>query len=272
MIDEFQDTSGMQWRNFKPLVEESVSNNRDNLIVGDVKQSIYRFRNSDWKLLDEQVAKDFADDVVREETLKDNWRSCRNIVSFNNSFFTAAPFLLQDLYNNNIETSSLSDEEKALYNTRLMSAYKKSYQRVPAPFRNKDGHVRGEFVQSDDNGEWKEKVLERLPEHLEKLQDNGFELRDIAILVRTNMEGAAVAEALLAYKDSHPDSPYIYDIISDDALFVSRSFVIRFMMQMLRHINNPGDDACRRIALFSYRIVSGHWERTDFTEVELAEL
>ena len=272
MIDEFQDTSGMQWRNFKPLVEESVSNNRDNLIVGDVKQSIYRFRNSDWKLLDEQVAKDFADDVVREETLKDNWRSCRNIVSFNNSFFTAAPFLLQDLYNNNIETSSLSDEEKALYNTRLMSAYKKSYQRVPAPFRNKDGHVRVEFVQSDDNGEWKEKVLERLPEHLEKLQDNGFELRDIAILVRTNMEGAAVAEALMAYKDSHPDSPYKYDIISDDALFVSRSFVIRFMMQMLRHINNPGDDACRRIALFSYRIVSGHWERTDFTEVELAEL
>lgn len=272
MIDEFQDTSGMQWRNFKPLVEESVSNNRDNLIVGDVKQSIYRFRNSDWKLLDEQVAKDFADDVVREETLKDNWRSCRNIVSFNNSFFTAAPFLLQDLYNNNIETSSLSDEEKALYNTRLMSAYKKSYQRVPAPFRNKDGHVRVEFVQSDDNGEWKEKVLERLPEHLEKLQDNGFELRDIAILVRTNMEGAAVAEALMAYKDSHPESPYKYDIISDDALFVSRSFVIRFMMQMLRHINNPGDDACRRIALFSYRIVSSHWERTDFTDIELEEL
>lgn len=272
MIDEFQDTSGMQWRNFKPLVEESVSNNRDNLIVGDVKQSIYRFRNSDWKLLDEQVAKDFADDVVREETLKDNWRSSRNIVSFNNSFFTAAPFLLQDLYNNNIETSSLSDEEKALYNTRLMSAYKKSYQRVPAPFRNKDGHVRVEFVQSDDNGDWKEKVLERLPEHLEKLQDNGFELRDIAILVRTNMEGAAVAEALMAYKDSHPESPYKYDIISDDALFVSRSFVIRFMMQMLRHINNPGDDACRRIALFSYRIVSSHWERTDFTDIELEEL
>ena len=55
MIDEFQDTSGMQWNNFRPLIEESLAHSRDNLIVGDVKQSIYRFRNSDWKLLDEQV-------------------------------------------------------------------------------------------------------------------------------------------------------------------------------------------------------------------------
>ena len=44
MIDEFQDTSGMQWNNFRPLIEESLAHSRDNLIVGDVKQSIYRFR------------------------------------------------------------------------------------------------------------------------------------------------------------------------------------------------------------------------------------
>ena len=56
------------------------------MIVGDVKQSIYRFRNSDWKLLDEQVQADFSPEVVHEETLKDNWRSCRNIVEFNNAF------------------------------------------------------------------------------------------------------------------------------------------------------------------------------------------
>ena len=60
MIDEFQDTSGMQWGNFLPLLSESLSHNRDNLIVGDVKQSIYRFRNSDWKLLDEQIRYDFS--------------------------------------------------------------------------------------------------------------------------------------------------------------------------------------------------------------------
>jgi ATP-dependent exoDNAse (exonuclease V) beta subunit len=51
MIDEFQDTSALQWDNFLPLIQENESYNRDNLIVGDVKQSIYRFRNSDWSLL-----------------------------------------------------------------------------------------------------------------------------------------------------------------------------------------------------------------------------
>lgn len=85
MIDEFQDTSGMQWNNFRPLIEESLAHSRDNLIVGDVKQSIYRFRNSDWKLLDEQVQADFSSEEIHEETLKDNWRSCRNIVEFNNA-------------------------------------------------------------------------------------------------------------------------------------------------------------------------------------------
>lgn len=104
MIDEFQDTSGMQWNNFRPLVEESLANGRANLIVGDVKQSIYRFRNSDWKLLDEQVRRDFEDEQVREETLMDNWRSCRHIVEFNNAFFTAAPAILQDLYNEALKT------------------------------------------------------------------------------------------------------------------------------------------------------------------------
>ena len=99
MIDEFQDTSGMQWNNFRPLIEESLAHSRDNLIVGDVKQSIYRFRNSDWKLLDEQVQADFSPEVVHEETLKDNWRSCRNIVEFNNALFTTLPGVLQAVYN-----------------------------------------------------------------------------------------------------------------------------------------------------------------------------
>ena len=115
MIDEFQDTSGMQWNNFRPLVEESLANGRANLIVGDVKQSIYRFRNSDWKLLDEQVRRDFEEEQVREETLMDNWRSCRHIVEFNNAFFTAAPAILQDLYNEALKNSSLSEEERTAF-------------------------------------------------------------------------------------------------------------------------------------------------------------
>ena len=83
--------------------------------MGDVKQSIYRFRNSDWKLLDEQVQTDFSQEEVREETFKENWRSCRNIVEFNNTFFTAIPGVLQSVYNESLLTSSLSEEQRAAY-------------------------------------------------------------------------------------------------------------------------------------------------------------
>lgn len=163
MIDEFQDTSGMQWNNFRPLIEESLAHSRDNLIVGDVKQSIYRFRNSDWKLLDEQVQADFSPEVVHEETLKDNWRSCRNIVEFNNALFTTLPGVLQTVYNEALSVSSLSEEQRAAFFTKIMSAYDKSFQQVPPPFMQKDGHVRIEFLSGDDEKDWKEEALGRLP-------------------------------------------------------------------------------------------------------------
>jgi len=87
MIDEFQDTSRMQWENFKPLIEESLASNNFNLIVGDVKQSIYRFRNSDWQLLEEQVEADLHADNIRKHVLDTNWRSDARIIGFNNLVF-----------------------------------------------------------------------------------------------------------------------------------------------------------------------------------------
>ncbi|HLP05513.1 MAG TPA: UvrD-helicase domain-containing protein, partial [Paludibacter sp.] len=103
MIDEFQDTSTLQWKNFHPLLANSLSENRFNLVVGDVKQSIYRWRNSDWKLLDEQILADFRSDDLHEENLDTNWRSDRNIVEFNNSFFAMAANILQEKLNEAIE-------------------------------------------------------------------------------------------------------------------------------------------------------------------------
>lgn len=259
MIDEFQDTSGMQWNNFRPLIEESLAHSRDNLIVGDVKQSIYRFRNSDWKLLDEQVQADFSPEVVHEETLKDNWRSCRNIVEFNNALFTTLPGVLQTVYNEALSVSSLSEEQRAAFFTKIMSAYDKSFQQVPPPFMQKDGHVRIEFLSGDDEKDWKEEALGRLPGVLEKLQDNGYALKDIAILVRTNQEGAQVADTLLAYKEEHPSNRYNYDIISDEALFVSGSTAVRFMVSLLRYLKNPEDRTNGQIALYSYQVLKGRF-------------
>lgn len=263
MIDEFQDTSGMQWYNFRPLIRESLAHVRKNLIVGDVKQSIYRFRNSDWKLLDEQVRMDFAGEEVKEDTLKDNWRSGRFIVEFNNALFTAVPGVLQSLYNEALFTSSLTEEERTAYMTKIMAAYARSFQRVPAPFREKEGHVRIEFIPREEDKEWKEEAVNRLPGVLEQLQENGYALKDIAILVRTNREGAVVADTLLTYKEQHPDSRYGYDIISDDALFVSGSSAVRFLLSLLRYLKNPDDRTTERIALYSYYVLKGSLEGED---------
>lgn len=89
MIDEFQDTSTIQWKNFKVLLEETMSReNAGNLIVGDVKQSIYRWRSGDWRLLN-NINKEFNKSAkVSIETLDTNYRSDRNIIEFNNAFFT----------------------------------------------------------------------------------------------------------------------------------------------------------------------------------------
>lgn len=263
MIDEFQDTSNMQWNNFRPLIEESLAHKQSNLIVGDVKQSIYRFRNSDWKLLDEQVRHDFSREQVEEETLKENWRSCRRIVEFNNTFFTAASLVLQNMYNETLASSSLNEEEQASFASKVLSAYAGNGQRIAPPFRKKEGHVKVEFLTGDDEKDWKEEAMERLPGLVEQLQDNGYALKDIAILVRTNQEGALVADTLLSYKEEHPSARYRYDIISDDALFVNSSSAVRFIIALLRYLRHPDDETLEQMARFSYLTLKGAFDPTE---------
>lgn len=255
MIDEFQDTSKMQWNNFRPLIDESLAHQKDNLIVGDIKQSIYRFRNSDWKLLDEQVQRDFTQEQLATDTLKENWRSGRHIVEFNNALFTAAPALLQAMYNETVDSSSLNEAERKEFCSKIMSAYDRNFQLVAPPFLQKEGHVRVEFLkraQDTEEKDWKEKALEQLPTTLEQLQDNGHSLKDIAILTRTNKEAALVADTLLTYKEEHPSDKYKYDIISDEALFINSSSAVRFLVSILRYLKNPDDKTQAAIARFSY--------------------
>jgi ATP-dependent exoDNAse (exonuclease V) beta subunit len=254
MIDEFQDTSDMQWNNFRPLIGESLAHRHKNLIVGDVKQSIYRFRNSNWKLLDEQVQKDFFREQLTEETLVENWRSFRQIVTFNNAFFTAAPALLQTLYNDALSASSLPDAAQETLRSAIVSAYAGSQQRVAPALEDKEGHVRVDFLQGDET-DWKEEALQRLPAVVESLQENGYRLQDIAILVRTNQEGSRIADTFLAYKEAHPQSRYRYDIISDDALYVSRSPSVRFMIALLRYLKNLDSQANKQMAYFAYMVL-----------------
>ena len=163
LLDEFQDTSDVQWDNFRPLVHGSVDQGADSLVVGDVKQSIYRFRGSDWNLLGSRLEEEFSNPVL--EPLKENWRTCREIVHFNNEFFdfAASQLDVQDIYADVTQIPKFDN---------------------PAP-----GSVDVVFT-DDEMGE----VLSTI----DTLRDAGAEWADIAILVRNNSEGSLIASELVA--------------------------------------------------------------------------
>lgn len=252
MIDEFQDTSGMQWDNFKPLISDALAQDFNNLIVGDVKQSIYRWRNSNWMLLHDELRR-FENERREDCVLDTNWRSCRNIVDFNNTFFTVAASALQERYNASIGENSSVDES---FRSVIRAAYADIYQYVPEKKKNQSGHVRIEFIPNENSRDaeapdWKEEVMERLPQTLIELQKNGYALRDIAILVRTGREGAAVADTLLKYKAAHPDTGYRFDVISNEALYIGQAPVIRTIISFMNFLHDPSSDINRVIAAFN---------------------
>ena len=164
LLDEFQDTSVVQWENFKPLLANSVSEGYSNIIVGDVKQSIYRWRNSDWNLLDKEIEENFKG-KVKVITLKENWRSTQSIVNFNNEFFTFAA--------NNLGLSTIYADVK---------------QEVKVE-DSQEGCVTVDFCEDE---------LEMIDGYIEQAVAAGAKMSDMAILLRTNGEGKKVAEHLLS--------------------------------------------------------------------------
>ncbi len=164
LLDEFQDTSVVQWENFKPLLANSVSEGYSNIIVGDVKQSIYRWRNSDWNLLDKEIEENFKG-KVKVITLKENWRSTQSIVDFNNGFFTFAA--------NNLGLSTIYADVK---------------QEVKVE-DSQEGCVTVDFCEDE---------LEMIDGYIEQAVSAGAKMSDMAILLRTNSEGKKVAEHLLS--------------------------------------------------------------------------
>ncbi|MFZ4455376.1 MAG: UvrD-helicase domain-containing protein [Bacteroidales bacterium] len=245
MIDEFQDTSAMQWQNFSPLIRESLSSKDpehtklSNLIVGDVKQSIYRWRSSDWKLLDEQLGLEFSTQI-HDEVLADNWRSGFAIVGFNNAFFTLASKLLSQKFSESIPDDLI--ESVTIHNLagKIINAYKDVYQFVPKAKQNTSGRVKAQWF---DSKTWKEEVLFELPKVVENWQSKGYALRDMAVLVRTKDEGATIADKLLESGVA---------VISDEALLLKNASPIKLIVALLNLLRRPNDPDLKRLAMIEY--------------------
>lgn len=256
MIDEFQDTSDMQWSNFKPLISNTLSQGYQNLIVGDVKQSIYRWRGSDWSLLDSQLSHyEPLSHNDNDEALRTNWRSLPSIVDFNNKFFQAAA--------KELDTIASTDQIKRIY--RDIS------QGLPAK-RTEAGKPQGlvhvEYLRpKDEEGNVIEKpntesllneAKQQLPLQIIALQQHGFEPRDIAILCRRKRECRIMAEALLQYQQEHPECPYPMDIISSEALQIGARPVIQTLISMMQLLLNPDSELQQAVTWSNYLQLEGH--------------
>src|ERR1035437_279695 len=237
MIDEFQDTSIIQWNNFKPLIDNSMAEGFDNLVVGDVKQSIYRWRNSNWRILGTVLESMVDNKRVFSETLTSNWRSRSNIIRFNNTLFTIIPDQIDN---------SLSDE-------MLPVSFKKLYAEAfqGDPCKNDGGFVRLEFIQNSNEKKWQEVVIERLPHIIESIQDKGYKASDIGIIVRDGKEGGLVLNTLIDYNNKYPGNRNVYNFnaVSNDSLLLSNSPVIIFIVSVISVVNDPQDSVSRAIML-----------------------
>ena len=234
MIDEFQDTSTVQWQNFKVLLQECMSHQHSqNLIVGDVKQSIYRWRSGDWRLLnaiDQQFP--YAADTVDIQPLKINWRSSRHIIDFNNAFFQTAA---QQEYEAQREDYPDGAEQ-------LQRAYADVAQEIPEK-RDNSGYVNIRLLPSDS---YQEKTLDAIAGIIRQLQQQGAALHDIAILVRTNKHIPLIA----AYFDEQlPD----IRIISDEAFRLDASVSICLLIQALHLLTHPDDKLAKATIVKLYQ-------------------
>ncbi len=252
MIDEFQDTSTVQWKNFKVLLQETMSHqNAGNLIVGDVKQSIYRWRSGDWRLLNNIESEFPSNYTIQIESLSHNYRSDRNIVDFNNAFFEAAAekeyqaITDKDLPHTFSDSGSGSDSDSdGSSAAQLKKAYSDVRQRVPQK-KPACGYVRINLlgqkgIKEDENSEnYQDKMMGMILDTINELVEAGVKYKNIAILVRSNKTIQNIADYLMA------NSATPLPLVSDEAFRLDASQAVNVMVTALRCLAHPNDDIAK---------------------------
>ncbi len=219
LLDEFQDTSRLQWMNIIPLVHESLANSNDNLIVGDAKQSIYRFKNGLAEQfvalpeiynpeLDKEIAikSSFFNSQGYKRVLEDNYRSRKHVVQFNNSFFEQI-------------------------RSTLASNFQSFYEDVFQNPKGKDGGYVEIHSKEIDKGD-DEQLNTMLLEWVENILSDGYECGDICILGSTKKECNGWAIELSKH----------YKVVSDDSLLVNSDQFVRLTISYLKWRLNPSGE------------------------------
>ncbi|HNW93265.1 MAG TPA: UvrD-helicase domain-containing protein, partial [bacterium] len=233
LIDEFQDTSRLQWHNLLPLIDNALATNKRNLVVGDPKQAIYRWRSGDATIMVDDIPRHFNDQQQNEQ-LGTNRRSLPAIINFNNAFFAAAaaacedaPKLLRDIYTDTGITQQ--------------------------SHRTGEGYVELQLIPKT-GGE----PLRWLVDNIKTIlaDQHGYTAGDIAVLVRSRDQGQRVADALFADN---------IRVLSSEALLLSAQPVVVFLVNAMRHLVTSSYIELAALILF-------HRQRNSATADVAAEL
>ena len=212
MIDEFQDTSHIQWENFKPLIAEANAQSNDSLIVGDIKQSIYRWRNGDWRILHQGIASEFGNSM-KVTDLKFNYRSSHEIVKFNNMLYTKLPELMDEA----MGTSCFKD------------IYDNGVQLMPESTKDKPGQVETHFISPKaKSGEFMEYALRLIVNDIRK-HDRKY-WGETAVIVRNNAEAGKVAAAMAKAGVA---------FCSSESFLLKADTTVQLVIAYLRHVIAP---------------------------------
>lgn len=229
LIDEFQDTSVVQWQNLLPLIDNALAGANFTMLVGDGKQAIYRWRGGEVEQFaslpnvpgskTNELIREREQSLIRnykERHLNRNFRSKTEIISFNNTFFRRLAGLLvpdhQEIY------AQLEQESDP---------------------KNTGGYVRIEALEPEE-GDGEELFIRKTVERVKALQQEGWANNQVAILTRTNRHGSSIASALL-------DSGI--PVLSNESLLLKQSPAVNFLVSMLRCIDHPGDELAGAQAL-----------------------
>lgn len=248
-FDEFQDTSELQWQNFVPLRDHSVSTEYTSFtLVGDPKQSIYRFRGGESKLmLDIINKKEFSPKEADLLVLKDNWRSARNIVHFNNELYQ-------------FHSLELEEEHKNIFGADAEQTPKSKI----------DGRVKVNLIENLTNEEFYDDTSESMRKDIQECLDNGFKFSDITILCRGNFDIFSYSQKLGSLKINYRGEETNIKTISDKGLTLELSNTLKAVIEFLRWEINPKNKPCL-IMMMYYLNTLGKIHMADFT-LEMKEI
>lgn len=266
LFDEFQDTSTFQWMNFLPLLKNAIAEgsragHSAHLVVGDVKQSIYRWRNGDWRILHSNLKNDLLADNVSDESLVYNRRSSENIIRFNNFLYSKLPAILQQNLNDIFSGSApayLQDWWEVENSSLIEKAYEGCSQKITESTLP-GGKIEVKFFTKEDesdDGEEHTAAASYTVEKLAELLKQGIPMRDIGILVRSNREAVEILDCIFQKTNQ--------DLLTEAA---GKSFQV-ISGEALKIMNNPAV----QLLLCTFRLLTGHESETGIYKAECARL